>query len=37
MLFTIEHVHAKNSILEKQNVTRKFDGTNIALLRKALK
>ena len=37
MLFTKEHVHAKNFILEKQNVTRKFDGTNISLLRKALK
>ena len=35
MLFTKEDVHAKNSILEKQNVTQKFDGTDIALLRKA--
>ena len=32
-----ELVHAKNSILEKRNVTWKFDATNIAPLRKALK
>ena len=37
MLFTRKHVHAKNSILEKPNVIRKFDGTNIALVRKPLK
>ena len=36
-VFTREHVHAKNSILEKQNVTRKFNRTNIALLRETLK
>ena len=36
-VFTREHVYIKNSILEKPNVTQKFDGTSIALLRKPLK
>ena len=37
MLFTKAYENAKNSILEKQNVTQMFDGMNIAVLRKALK
>ena len=37
MLFKRGHVYAENSILEKPNVTRTFDGTNIAFLGKAPK
>ena len=35
MLFTKEHVHVKNSILEKQNVPPKSIEMNIAVLRKS--
>ena len=35
MLFTKEHVHVKNSILEKQNVPLKSIEMNIAVLRKS--
>ena len=36
-LLTKKHVHGKNSVLKKQNITRKFGGMNIAVIRKALK